>query len=380
MAGIYIHIPFCRQACHYCNFHFSTSLNNKDQFILSLLKEIEMQKDYLVLEDGTRPVIESVYFGGGTPSLLDADEILKILDAVAQHHVISNDAEITLEANPDDLTTEKIRSLKNTPVNRLSIGIQSFVEEDLKFMNRAHSAAEGYRSIVEAQAAGFHNLSADLIYGTPTLSDANWEQNMETAMSLNIPHLSCYCLTVEDKTALAGFVKSRKVADVDEDKSVLQFQMLLDKIASKGYEQYEISNFCRDGMYSRHNSNYWLKENYLGLGPSSHSYNNRSRQWNIANNARYIESIANNKIPFEMEVLTVEERFNEYILTSLRTKWGTNLDRIRKEFGEHFYNEVKQNSAPYILNAQLMENKGSLFLTDAGKLLADQISADLFII
>ncbi len=380
MSGIYIHIPFCKQACHYCNFHFSTSLENKEQFLRSLLHEIELQQNYLTLPDGRKPEVKSIYFGGGTPSILTQGEILLIVETVNKYHHINAAAEITLEANPDDLSKTKLRALKDTPVNRLSIGIQSFVEEDLRFMNRAHSAAEGFRSIEEAKDAGFTNMTIDLIYGTPTLSLLNWEKNLEKAFSLNVPHLSCYCLTVEDKTALASFVKNKKVDDVDEEKAIIQFQTLLKKIAENGYEQYEISNFCKDGMYSQHNSNYWLKENYLGLGPSAHSYNGTSRQWNIANNARYIESLKKNKVPFEKEELTMQQRFNEYILTSLRTKWGTDLNKIKGEFGESFYQSVIKEIQQYIRQGNIIQKDQQIYLTDQGKLLADKITSELFIV
>lgn len=380
MSGIYIHIPFCKQACHYCNFHFSTSLKNKEAILRSLVKEIEMQREYLINQDGRPSEIKSIYFGGGTPSLLTPSEILLILDTINKYYPVNAEAEITLEANPDDLSRRKLADLKETPINRLSIGIQSFIEEDLRFMNRAHSAQEGYRSIVEAREAGFTNLTIDLIYGTPTLSNANWEKNLDTFFSLDIPHLSCYCLTVEDKTALASFVKNKKAADVDEEKAIRQFQILLEKIKEHGFEQYEISNFCKNEMYSQHNSNYWLKENYLGLGPSAHSYNGTSRQWNIANNARYIESINNNKVPCEKEELTLQQRFNEYILTSLRTIWGTDLEKVRAGFGESFYKNLSKDIQTHIRQGHIVQKDQNIYLTDAGKLLTDKITSELFII
>jgi len=279
MSGIYIHIPFCRQACHYCDFHFSTSLKNKKPFLKALLKESELRRNYLGNEK-----IQTIYFGGGTPSLLTKDEILFIIDELHKYHEIEPAAEITLEANPDDLSIEKIKELKQTPVNRLSIGIQSFFDEDLKFMNRTHNAEEAVSSVKASQDEGFENITIDLIYGTPTLTNENWEQNLSRALSLNVPHVSCYELTVEPNTALHSFIKKGKIGPLDEQKTAMQFEMVMNRMKAENFIHYEISNFCKEGFYSRHNSNYWSRKKYLGLGPSAHSYNGTSRQWNIANN------------------------------------------------------------------------------------------------
>lgn len=376
MAGIYIHIPFCKQACHYCDFHFSTSLNNKEALLKALQKEIVLQKDYLGGE-----VINTIYFGGGTPSLLSQSELMRIVDDLHQYHTISSDAEITLEANPDDLTNTKLKDLKNTPINRLSIGIQSFYEEDLKLMNRAHTSKEALRVVKDAQDNEFSNITIDLIYGIPSLSNKNWASNLQTAFDLEVKHISAYCLTVEPKTALAHLVKEGKIKNVDDQHSAEQFEIMLHEMRKNNFEQYEISNFCKDDCYSKHNSNYWLKKTYLGLGPSAHSYNGTSRQWNVSNNAIYIQSLASlsNK-RFEEETLTTPQQYNEYILTSLRTKWGTDLNYIETKFGSEYLSYCLQEVDAYINSGNVKKENNTLFLTDKGKLIADKIASDLFIL
>lgn len=374
MAGIYLHIPFCKQACHYCDFHFSTSLKNKDAFLISLKKEIELQKHYL----GTKK-IATVYFGGGTPSLLSETELMYVFDTLNTHFEIDSDAEITLEANPDDLNLKKIKELKHTPINRLSIGIQSFYDQDLQLMNRAHTSKEALSVVQRAQDTGFEDITIDLIYGIPTLSDEKWKYNLQTAFDLQVKHISSYCLTVEAKTALANFIKTGKMKNVDEQQSIEQFEIMVEKMKQNDFIHYEISNFCKEDYHSRHNSNYWLKENYLGLGPSAHSYNGVSRQWNIANNALYIQSIETNKLNFEEEILTIAQKYNEYILTSLRTIWGTCIKYIETTFGADYKTHCLKEAERYIgENLLIKENK--LFLTEKGKLLADKIASDLFYI
>jgi len=375
MAGIYLHIPFCKQACYYCDFHFSTTMRLKDDFVKTLLEEIKLQKDYL----GNEP-IKTIYFGGGTPSLLTYDNLMEILDTIFANYIIGVNPEITLEANPDDLSLMKLKELSKTPINRLSIGVQSFFDEDLRFMNRVHNANEAIKSIKYAQDVGLDNLTIDLIYGTPTLSYDNWKRNLETAFSLEIPHLSCYCLTIEHKTALADFIKKGKAPNVDEQMCASQFEIMLELMEKNGYEQYEISNFCKDERYSKHNSAYWLKENYLGLGPSAHSFNGNSRQWNIANNTIYIESIFKGIIPHEKETLTKAQQFNEYILTSLRTKWGVNIYRVEKDFGGEIKTAFMNQVNDYIDKGLLMldDKKEVVLLTKQGKLLADNITSELF--
>lgn len=384
MSGIYIHIPFCKQACYYCDFHFSTSLKNKQAILAALKKEIYLQRNYLSSkeeESGSGKIpIKSVYFGGGTPSLLSHAELMHIFEDLDTYYSIDSDAEITLEANPDDLTKERIRDLKHTPVNRLSIGVQSFFDIDLKWMNRSHNANDALRVIKTSQDAGFENITIDLIYGTPTLTDEHWKKNLDTSFSLEVPHISSYFLTIEPRTALAHFIKQKKVENVDEQKSAKHFEMLLKEMQAHDFIQYEISNFCKEGFYSKHNSNYWLKEKYLGLGPSAHSYNGVSRQWNVANNNTYIQSLEQNKLDYEKEILTITQNYNEYILTSLRTIWGVDLGYIEKMFGKELLSNCMKEANSYFELEYLIKKENKLLLTDKGKLLADKISSDLFML
>jgi oxygen-independent coproporphyrinogen-3 oxidase len=376
VAGIYIHIPFCLQACHYCDFHFSTSLKNKLELLLAIEKELIVRKNYLSKGE----LINSIYFGGGTPSILSREELSRIFDTIYSNYNISESAEITLEANPEDLNSEKLRALKNTPVNRFSIGVQSFFEDDLKFMNRAHSVQKAVASVKGAQDAGFENISIDLIYGTPTLSDEKWKQNLQTAFDLKVKHISSYCLTVEEKTALHKFVQIGKVKNVDEEKSATQFEILLEAMQKNNFVQYEISNFCSNNFYSQHNSNYWLKKKYLGVGPSAHSYNEVSRQWNIKNNALYIKGVDENKLNFEIETLTPSQNYNEYIMTGLRTMWGISLSHIENVFGKDVLIHCKNEASKYSNSGYIDEKNNCIFLTSKGKLLADKIAADLFLV
>jgi len=372
MAGIYIHIPFCKQACHYCNFHFSTSLKYKGDLLQALMQELELQRNYL-----PTPKLETIYLGGGTPSLLTGDELQQLFDTIHQFYEIETDAEITLEANPDDLTDTKIQEFRTTPINRFSIGIQSFAEADLLFMNRAHNAQEALHCIQKVQDAGFDNLTVDLIYGTPTLSDEQWQQNIQQVIDLQVPHLSCYALTVEEKTALAHFVKIGKAPPVDEEQAARQFEQLMQKLQAHGYEHYEISNFAKPDRYARHNSNYWKGVPYLGIGPSAHSYDGKSRQWNVANNASYIKALQKNNVPFEREELTPEQQYDEYVMTALRTIWGVNLEKVR-HFGPRFERYFLKNVQHFLLAGQV-ERQGDTFrLTEKGKLLADGIAMELF--
>ena len=370
MAGIYLHIPFCKQACHYCNFHFSTSLRQKDEMVLAILKELELQRNYLQDES-----IKTIYFGGGTPSLLSERDLDFILKKINEIHEVTAEAEITLEANPDDLTLEKIKQLAESPVNRLSIGIQSFSEVDLKFMNRAHNSKEAIECIENAKKLGFENLTIDLIYGTPTMSDEQWEVNMQTAFDFGIPHLSCYCLTVEPNTALDHFVKNKKAQPVDDERAARQFERLIGRCSEEEYDHYEISNFGKKGWYSKHNSAYWLGEKYLGIGPAAHSFEGQSRQWNIAHNAKYITALKEGKLLSEKEELTSESRYNEYVMTSLRTIWGTDFNKIEPTFQTHFLKEIE----PYLQSDHVIKSEQKFLLTKKGKLLADKIAMELFI-
>ncbi|MEZ5040347.1 MAG: radical SAM family heme chaperone HemW [Saprospiraceae bacterium] len=373
MAGIYLHIPFCKQACHYCNFHFSTSLKQKDALLDALLQEIEMQKDYLQGQP-----IQSIYLGGGTPSLLTQHELERLFSRIYALHQVSETAEITLEANPDDLNRAALQALHQTPINRLSIGIQSFSEADLQFMNRAHNASEAEQCIDLALEAGFTSLTVDLIYGTPTMSDTQWAQNMQKVFDKGIPHISCYCLTVEPHTALDHLVKKGKAKPVEEDQAARQFEMLMKGARVAGYEHYEISNFAKPGHYARHNANYWLGEHYLGLGPSAHSFNGQTRQWNIANNSKYIQAIAKGELPFEEERLSSDQRYNEYIMTGLRTIWGCNLEKINA-FGATYQAHFLQQAKPFLADGSLIEINHTYRLSDAGRLLADRIAMELFV-
>lgn len=373
MAGVYIHIPFCRKACHYCNFHFSTSNALQQGFVKALLQEINLRKNYL-----NEPV-STIYFGGGTPSILPSADIENIINSLNKNLIVEPGIEITLEANPDDITIDKLHEWKQIGINRLSIGIQSFFDEDLQWMNRAHNANDALNCIQLAQQEGFYNLTIDLIYGTPTLSDESWEQNMQRALALNIPHLSCYALTVEPKTALANLIKQKSIADVDVEKQARHFEMLMDRMKTVGYDHYEISNFAKPGYRSKHNSSYWQGQQYIGLGPSAHSFDGRSRQWNIPNNALYIQNLSKGTIPAEVEILTKEQQLNEYIMTSLRTMEGISLSRISRDFGLHEYETVLQTAQRHLINNHLFLEGGYLKTTNHGKLLADGIAADLFV-
>lgn len=380
MSGIYIHIPFCRQACHYCDFHFFTSLKNKKPFLKALVKEIKLRRDYFGRDHSQTEKIQTIYFGGGTPSLLTKDEILVIIDELHKYHEIEPAAEITLEANPDDLSVEKINELKQTPVNRLSIGIQSFFDEDLKFMNRTHNAEEAIRSVKASQDEGFENITIDLIYGTPTLSNENWEQNLSRTFSLNVPHVSCYGLIVEPKTALHSFIKKGEIAPLDEQKTAEQFEIVMNRMKAENFIHYEICNFCKEGFYSQHNSSYWSQKKYLGLGPSAHSYNGISRQWNVANNNAYIRSFDNDHSFFESEKLSKTMRYNEYVLTSLRTMWGCDRETIKTNFGEDYLNYFLNEVEKYINSGMINKTENKLTLSDKGKLYADKITTNLFLI
>lgn len=373
MAGIYIHIPFCKQACHYCDFHFSTSLKMKDQFVKALLKEIKLQKDYVKNEG-----IKTIYFGGGTPSLLSGDEINLIIHQLKEYYSLHSEIEITLEANPDDLTFQKLEELKKTPINRFSIGVQSFFDEDLQWMNRAHNAKQAEESIRRAQQMGFTNITIDFIYGTPTLTDQHWLLNLEAAFKLGIQHISAYSLTVEKGTALSSFIKKKKVKAPDEEQASRQFEMLMEQTRKNGFVQYEISNFAKEGFISKHNSSYWKGEKYLGIGPSAHSYNYDTRQWNVANNKIYIQSMEADKIPCEIEVLTDKQKFNEYLLTSLRTSWGCNIKFMEQHFLKEYCQNLLQKVLPFIQQNLIENNHQTLVLTNKGKLLADRITSDLF--
>lgn len=368
MAGIYIHIPFCRQACHYCNFHFATSLHYKKELIESIVRELELQRSYTGDE-----VIETIYFGGGTPSLCSVEEIKSMTGKIFDSYPVAADAEVTLEANPDDITVEKLEGWKAAGINRLSIGIQSFFEEDLQWMNRAHNAGQAINNL-ELAKQHFDNISIDLIYGTPQLTDEKWKQNVDRVIQLGIPHISCYALTVEPKTPLQKMIRLHQSPDVNPDQQSEQFLLLMHWLQEAGYEHYEISNFAKPGWHSRHNSSYWQGKKYVGIGPSAHSFDGSSRQWNVANNSQYIQALSKNELSFEKEELTPTQQLNEYIMISLRTAKGIDLVRVPAR-----ESQLLQKRSEKYINSGLMEVIGErLVLTKQGRLLADGIAADLF--
>ncbi|WP_221259697.1 radical SAM family heme chaperone HemW [Flavobacterium okayamense] len=384
MSGIYIHIPFCKQACHYCDFHFSTSLKKKEEMVLALAKEIEMRKGEL-LENHfdklsvTKSKIETIYFGGGTPSILSVEEIQLLIDTVYKNFDVVENPEITLEANPDDLSDEQIIKLSNTQINRLSIGIQSFFEDDLKLMNRAHNAEEA-KKCLETATQYFDNITIDLIYGIPNMSNERWLQNIETALSFCIPHISSYALTVEPKTALDKFIKKGLVNQPDDEVAQEHFHILVNRLQEEGFVHYELSNFGKPDYFSKNNSAYWLGKKYIGIGPSAHSYDGTNRSWNVANNTLYIKSIQENQLPSEKETLTTVDQYNEYIMTGLRTIWGVSLERIEKEFGPKYLEYLNLQSQKFIEDELLFVENGILKATQKGKFLSDGIASDLFLL
>ncbi|RFZ81036.1 radical SAM family heme chaperone HemW [Mucilaginibacter terrenus] len=372
MAGIYIHIPFCKQACHYCDFHFSTSLKYKEDMVMALLREAVFQKDYLNGEP-----VQTIYFGGGTPSLLGAEDINRLIDTITKTHTVSSDAEITLEANPDDLNASKVMELRATAINRFSIGTQSFFDEDLLWMNRVHRSQEAEASIMRVQDAGFENITIDLIYGYPLLTNEKWKHNLDKVFTLDIPHISAYSMTVEPQTALASFISKKRQPPMNERQSAEQFTFMIDEMEQRGFDQYEISNFSKPGKHSKHNSNYWKGVKYLGIGPSAHSFNGVTRQWNIANNAKYLDAISQASIPAEIEQLSENDRLNEYIMTSLRTMWGVDIEKLEAIAVGSSAIFLKE-AAQYVNSDKLLLNNNVITLTKSGKLYADSIAADLF--
>lgn len=374
MSGIYIHIPFCKQACHYCDFHFSTSLKKKEEMVLALAKEIEMRKSEFQDE-----VVETIYFGGGTPSILEISDLKLLIDAVYFNYNVTENPEITVEANPDDLAKERIIELSNNRINRLSIGIQSFFEDDLKMMNRAHNSEEA-KECLEFATQYFDNISVDLIYGIPEMSNAKWLQNIETALSFNIPHISSYALTVEPKTALHSFIQKGIIPQPDDEVAQEHFQILVDKLSENDFIHYELSNFGKENYFSKNNSSYWLGKKYIGIGPSAHSYDGEKRSWNVSNNTLYLKSIQENKLPSETEILSKTDRYNEYVMTGLRTIWGISLDRIETEFGTTYLDYLNQQAAKYIEDHLLFVDENILRTTKKGKFLSDGIASDLFML
>jgi oxygen-independent coproporphyrinogen III oxidase len=401
LAGIYIHIPFCRHKCHYCNFFSLASGKFKEPFLQALKKEIAITRDYLAGEP-----IDTVYFGGGTPSLYSPGELQEILELVAANaepfpsgntsppvpsptgegrSLTPNGeggmlSEVTMELNPEDVTKEYAEALKHTGFNRFSLGVQSFADEDLTYLNRSHSAGRAIWAVRLLQEAGYENISIDLIYGIPTSSPVIWQKNLEMAFSLGVPHISAYALTIEPRTPLAWSIGKQKSAPVSEEVQADQFRVLMQSMKQQGFLQYEISNFCKPGRYALHNTSYWKGIPYLGLGPSAHSYNRTSRRWNISNVSEYIARIDNNECIYEEELLTATQKYNEYVMTSLRTMWGCDGRKIISDFGFTTYDFFRKNAFSGIAKGLLAENSGVYFLTEEGKFFADRIASELFLI
>ena len=375
---LYLHIPFCKQACHYCDFHFSTNLSAKSEMVAAICTEMKLQQNYL-----PTPHLDSIYFGGGTPSLLSESELAQIFETIHRTFVVSPQAEITLEANPDDLTIEKLRLFKNY-ANRLSIGIQSFYGPYLEFMNRAHSANEAEDCVKKAQDTGFENISIDLIYGVNLKENINangiWQTDLDKATALTVPHISSYCLTIEPKTVFGKWLKNKKIANLDDELSAQQFEIMVKHLTKNGYQHYEISNFAKPNQYAQHNSSYWQQKPYLGVGPSAHSFNGTSRQYNVSNNALYIRSLNKKELDFEIEQLSPNDQANDYLLTGLRTIWGCRLATLNGILETDFYEIQKQYIRSFIEKQWLTIDDGVMYLTPSGKLFADRIVSDLFVV
>ncbi|UAN00089.1 radical SAM family heme chaperone HemW [Polaribacter litorisediminis] len=373
-SGIYIHIPFCKQACYYCNFYFSTSLKKKDELISCLIKEIELRKSEL-----NGATIETIYFGGGTPSILSTQEINRLIEAVYSNFIVVENPEITLEANPDDLSEEKIIELSKSKINRLSIGVQSFFEHDLKLMNRAHNSNEAIECL-QIATQYFSNISVDLIYGIPDCTNEQWRENIQTTLNFGVPHISSYALTVEPKTALANFIKKGIIKNVDDDKAEEQFVILTEELSKADFIHYELSNFGKAGFFSKNNSAYWLGKSYLGIGPAAHSFNGKQRSWNVQNNAIYIKKINQNELAIQRETLTVTDRYNEYVMTGLRTIWGVSLSKIERDFGNNYSKYLQMQSKKFIQQELLYIENDVLKTTKKGKFLSDGLASDLFML
>ena len=374
MFGIYIHIPFCKQACHYCDFHFSTSMGKKEAMVVALKKELVLRKDEFAEE-----VVKTIYFGGGTPSVLDTIEIKGLIDTVFANYKVADTLEITLEANPDDLSQVKLEELALSSINRLSIGVQSFFDEDLKLMNRAHSAEEAMASLTRATRL-FDNISIDLIYGMPNMDKDRWRRNIQKAISFKLSHISSYALTVEPKTALAKFVKKGSISLASDTVSKTHYHILLEEMEKAGYSCYEFSNFGLPGYFSQNNTAYWSGKKYIGIGPSAHSYDGKSRRWNCNSNPKYINALTNGILPMKMEVLSKKDKYNEYIMMGLRTIWGVSLTRVKLEYGEKYCDYLLKQGEKHLYNQLLNIENTTLMITKKGKFLSDGIASDLFMV
>lgn len=374
MSGIYIHIPFCKQACHYCDFHFSTSMKKKDEMILALANELKLRKTEFENE-----IVETIYFGGGTPSILQIEDLRFLIETVYDNYSIIENPEITLEANPDDLSEDRIIELSRTKINRLSIGIQSFFEDDLKLMNRAHNAEEAIKCL-EIATQYFDNISLDLIYGIPGMTSEIWKKNIEIALSFGLPHISSYALTVEPKTALHKLIQNGAIKNPKDEVAQEHFSILVELLEANDFIHYELSNFGKVNYFSKNNSSYWLGKKYIGIGPSAHSYNRISRSWNVSNNSLYIKAIQENQLPNEVETLSISDRYNEYIMTGLRTIWGVSLDNIETEFGITYLDYLMKQVQKFLNDDLLILKDNILKPTKKGKFLTDGIASDLFML
>lgn len=375
MAGIYIHIPYCKKKCIYCDFYFKIKADDMHDMINCIIKELVSRKNYLKSSS-----VKTIYFGGGTPSVLTKHDTNTILKTIYDNYKVCKKLEITLEANPDDLNRKKIADFFNIGINRLSIGVQSFKDDDLIFLNRNHSREDAIRSIKIAQEIGYKNISVDLMYGLPKQSLKDWEDNLNLLFDLNIQHLSAYMLTLEKKTKLFEYVKKNKVKMIDDLTIINQYYRLLSIAKKNNFVQYEISNFAKNNTLSKHNTSYWQNKLFLGVGPSAHSFDYTSRRWNIASNKKYIEKLNNNNIYFEEEVLTIRQKFNEYILTNLRTKWGINISTIKSRFGGKYAWHTKKMIHKWSQKKYIKKNNDIIILTDEGSVFADKIISDLFLV
>lgn len=372
MAGIYIHIPFCKQRCHYCDFYSTTQLKFLPGLVEAIVNELQLRKDWLLNEP-----IETIYFGGGTPSVLRFDNLMKIFDHIHKAYPVTDKAEITLEANPDDLSATYLKDLSKTPINRLSVGIQSFNNDILKLMNRRHSAQQAQQVVKQSQDAGITNISVDLIYGVPGQEMELWNENLEQVNLLDVPHLSAYHLTIEPNTVFYKKQQQNQLLPINEEDSLLQFKTLINWSEKNGFEQYEISNFARNGLYSQHNANYWKQVKYLGVGPSAHSYNFSERAWNINHLQNYIQMINKGEQAFEIEHLSPSDQHNDYLITRLRTKWGVSLDEFEALFGRNRKEDLLIQAMPYIKKGDLISNQSVLKLSKEGIFISDAILTDL---
>ena len=372
MAGLYIHVPLCAKRCLYCDFFSNTEMKYKEPYVTALIRELEIRKDYI----GNEP-LETIYFGGGTPSQLQATDFERIFDAIQRLFDTSDCKEVTLEANPDDMTPEYVAGLRTFPFNRISMGVQSFKAEDLRFLNRRHDREQALRAVELCKENGLANISIDLIYGLPGQTLREWESNLDAAIRLDIPHISAYHLIYEEGTALYRLKEAGKISPVEEEVSVSLFTSLIDRLTANGYLHYEISNFARPGMISRHNSSYWTGKKYLGVGPSAHSYNGESRQWNVSSLPAYIRGIESGSPEVEVEELDINTRYNDFIITGLRTMWGVNLTEIQGQFGNDKLIYCQKQAAPYLKQGLLIEKDATLTLSRNGIFISDSIMSDL---